>query len=81
MTANTLEINNDSYLHEHLTFDPETKVFSILTERVGDWKKINFKYPKKSAHDSYIKSLYFNPSPENIKRINQIFEEKKMRNS
>ena len=46
MTKFFLEINNDSYLLEHLTYNSETKVFKVLTERVGDWKKVNFKCPE-----------------------------------
>ena len=68
------EINNDSYLLEHLTYNSETKVFTVLTEGVGDWKKVNFKCPEESKHYSFIKSLYFNPPPENIKSINKIFQ-------
>ena len=36
MTTIFLEINNDSYLREHLTYNSETKVFTVLTERIGD---------------------------------------------
>ena len=39
MTTIFLEVINDSYLSEHLTYDSETKEFKISTERVGDWKK------------------------------------------
>ena len=74
MTTIFLEINNDSYLLEHLTYKSETKVFTILTERVGDWEKVIFKCPEESEHYSYIKSLYFNPAPGNIKSIDKTFE-------
>ena len=39
LTTFFLENNNDFYLLERLTYDTESKVFTILTERVGDWKK------------------------------------------
>ena len=39
MTTIALEISNDSYLLEHLTYNSETKVFTALTERVGHWEK------------------------------------------
>ena len=74
MTTIFLEINNDSYLFEHLTYNSETKVFTVLTERVGDWKKINFKCAEESEHYAFIKSLYLNPSPGNIKSIGKTFE-------
>ena len=74
MTTNFLEINNDSYLLEHLTYNSETKVFTVFTERVGDWEKISFKCPEESEHYSFIKNLYLNPAPGNIKSINKIFE-------
>ena len=74
MTKFFTEINNDSYLLEHLTYKSETKVFTVLTERVGDWKKVNFNSPEESEHYSFIKSLYFNSPPENIKSINIFFE-------
>ena len=74
MTTIFLEISNGSYLLQHLTFNSETKVFTVLTDRVGDWKKVNFKCPEEPAHYSIIKSLYFNPPPENIKNTNQNFE-------
>ena len=66
MTKFFLEINNDSYLLQHLTYNSETKLFTELTERVGDWKKVNFKCPKESEHYSFIKSIYFNPPPKDI---------------
>ena len=50
MTTTFLEINNDSYLLEHLTYNPETKVFTVLTEKVADWEKVNFKCPEESEH-------------------------------
>ena len=74
MTTIFLEINNDSYLFQHLTYNSETKVFTVLTERVGDWEEIIFKCPEESEHYSFIKSRYFNPSSVNIKSINKIFE-------
>ena len=46
MTKKSLEFNNVSYLLEHLTYHSETEVITILTERVGDWKKVNLKCPK-----------------------------------
>ena len=74
MTTIFLEINNDSYLREHLIYNSETRVFTVLTERVSDWKNVNFKCPEESEHYAFIKSLYFNPPPGNIKSINQTFE-------
>ena len=74
MTPMFLEILNNSYLLEHLTYNSETNVFTVLTERVGDWKKVSFKCPEESEHYYFIKSLYFNPPRENIKSINQIFK-------
>ena len=78
MTTIFLEINNDSSLLEHLTYNSETKVFTELTERVGDWEKVNVKCPKESEHYSFIESLYFNRPPGNIMSINKIFEKKFM---
>ena len=74
MTTIFLENNNDSYLLEHLTYNSEPKVFTVLTERVGDWEKVIFKCPEESEHYFFIKSLYFNPAPGNIKSIKRIFE-------
>ena len=74
MTTIFLEINNHSHLLERLTYNSETKVFTVLTERINDWEKVNFKCPEESEHYSFIKSLYFNPPPKNIKSINQTFE-------
>ena len=74
MTTIFLEINNDSYLLEHLTYISETKVFTVLTERVGDWEKVNLKCLEESERYSFIKSLYFNPPPGNMKSINKVFE-------
>ena len=74
MTTIFLEINNDSYLVEHLTYNSENKVFTVLTERIGDWEKVIFKRPVESEHYSFIKSLYFNPAPGNIKSIDKTFE-------
>ena len=74
MTTISLEINNDTHLLEDLTYNSETKVFTVLTERIGDWEKINFKCPEESEHYSFFKSSYFNPSPGNINCIDQIFK-------
>ena len=74
MTTIFLEINNDSYLLEHLTYNSDTKVFTVLTERVVDWEKVNFKCPEESEHYPFIKSLHFHSPPGNIKSINKIFE-------
>ena len=74
MTTIFLEINNDSYFLEHLTYNSETKVFRVLTEKVGDWEKVNSKCREESEHYSSIKNLYFNPPPGNIKSMNKIFE-------
>ena len=74
MTTIFLEINNDSYLLEHITYNSETKVFTVLTEIVGDWEKVIFKCPEESEQYSFIKSLYFKPSRGIIKSINKIFE-------
>ena len=57
MTTIFLEINNDSYLLEHLTYNSETKVFTVLTEKVGDWEKVNFKCPEESEHYSFFKAF------------------------
>ena len=45
-TTMFLEINNDSYLLEHLTYNSETKVFTVFTERVVDCEKVNFECPE-----------------------------------
>ena len=74
MTTIFLEINNDSYLLEHLTYNSETKVFTVFTESVGDWERINFECPEESGHYSFIKNFYLNPAPGNIKSINEISE-------
>ena len=74
MTTFFLEIKNDSYLLEPLPYKSEIKVFTVFTERVGDWEKVIFKCPEESDHYSFIKSFYFNPAPGNIKSINKIFE-------
>ena len=74
MTSIFLEINNNSYVLEHLTYNSETIVITVLTERVGDWKKVKFKCSEESEHYSSIKSCYFNQPPENITSINQNFQ-------
>ena len=74
MTAIFLEFNNDSYLLEHLTYNSETKLITVLTKRVGDWENVTFKCPEESEHYSFIKNLYSNPATGNIKSIDKIFE-------
>ena len=74
MTTISLEINRDSYLLVHLTYDPENKVYTKMKETDDDWRKVNFKCPEESEHYSFFKSLYFHPPPENKKCINKIFE-------
>ena len=49
MTTIFPKINNDSYLLEHLTYNSESEVVTVLTERVGDCKKVNFKCPKSQS--------------------------------
>ena len=48
-----LETNDDSYLLEHLTYKSATKVFTVLTERIGDSKKVNFNCPEELEHYSF----------------------------
>ena len=74
MTTIVLEMKNDSYLLEDLTHKSETKVVTVLTERVGDWEKVNFKCPEESEHYPFIITLYLNPPPGNIKGANKNFE-------
>ena len=57
LTTFFLKTNNNSYLLEHFTYNSETKLFTVLTKTVGDWKKVNFKCPEESEHYSFIKSL------------------------
>ena len=64
MTTIFLVINNDSYLLELLTYNSETKLFTVFTERAGVWEKVIFKCPEESEHYSFIKSLYFNQALE-----------------
>ena len=78
MTTIFIEISNDSCLLEHLTYNSEINVFTVFTERVGDWEKVILKCPEESEHYSFIKSLYFNPAPGNIKSINKILSRKFM---
>ena len=74
MTTMFPEIKYDAYLLEDLTYKSETKVFTVLTERVGDWKKVIFKCPEESEPCTFYESLYFNPPLENITSQKQIFE-------
>ena len=73
MTTLFLEINNDSYLPEHLTYISETKLFTVLTERFGDWEKVHFNCPEVSEHYSFFKNLYFNPARRNMKSVDKTF--------
>ena len=67
MTTIFLEINDVSYLLEHLTYNPETEVRKILTEGVCDAKKVTFKCPEESEHFSFIRKFFFNAPPEQMK--------------
>ena len=68
-----LELNDDSYLLEHLTYNPETEVFKILTESVIGKKSISGALKSQSTTFS-MRNLYFNPPPNQLKSINQIFD-------
>ena len=57
MTTILLEINNDSYLLEHITYNSETKVFTVLTERVGDWEKLFSSAPKSQSTILLLKAF------------------------
>ena len=65
------EIINDFYLLEQLIYNSETKVFTVLTERVGDWERVNFKCPEESEHYSLIKSFYFQSGTRKHKECRQ----------
>ena len=54
MTTIFLEINNDFYLLEHLTYKSETNVFTVLTESFDEWKKDHHKCPEESEHYFFI---------------------------
>ena len=73
MTTIFLEKNDESYLLEHLTYDSEIKMCKMLTEKVGDWKKVTFKCPEESEQHSFKKNFHFNPPPEQMESTNQIF--------
>ena len=49
MTTIFLENINDSYLLEHLTYNSETEVFTVFTERVGDWEEKTSSAPKSQS--------------------------------
>ena len=51
-----LGINSDSHLLEHLAYNSETKVFTVLTGIVGDWKK-NFNAPKSQSTTLLLKAF------------------------
>ena len=65
MTTIFLEINNDSYLLEHLTYNSETKVFTVFTERVGDWERIlTSSAPKSQSTILLLKTSTLTRHPE-----------------
>ena len=78
MTTISLEINDDSYLLEHLTYDPETKVIKKITERVGDWKKSPLQVPRRVRALPFHKKHLLQPATKTNEeykpsfRVNQI---------
>ena len=64
MTTIFLEINNDSYLLEHLTYNSETKVFTVFTERVGDWEELTSSVPKNQSTILLLKTSTLTRHPE-----------------
>ena len=70
MTTMFLEINDDSYVLEQLTYDPETKAFTKLTERVGVGKKVTFK----CSEDSERYSFHKKPSLQPATRTNEEYQ-------
>ena len=79
MTKIFYEINNDFYHLEQLTYNSETKVFTVLTERVGDWERVNFKCPEESENYTFIKSLYFQSGTRKHEECRQNFPAKNSR--
>ena len=78
MTKMFLEINDDSYFLEHLTYDPETKVYKILTERVGDWRKVNFKCPEEWRHYSFTRNPLFQPATRTNEQFKPNYQKKQI---
>ena len=72
-----LEIDNDSYLLEHLTYYSETKEFTVLTERVGDWEKVNFTCPEESELYSFFQNPLLQPTTRKYEEYKQNFRIKK----
>ena len=69
MTTIFLEIDNDSYLLEHLTYYSETKEFTVLTERVGDWEKVNFTCPEESELYSFFSKPFTSTHQQETWRV------------
>ena len=49
MSTIFLQTKDDFNPLEQLTYDPETKVFTKMTERDDDWKKVIFKVLKSQS--------------------------------
>ena len=51
------EINNDFYLLEHLTYNSETKVFTVLTKELVVGKKLASSAPKIQSTTLLLKAF------------------------
>ena len=51
-----------------------TKLLTVLTEIVSDWKKLISSGPKSQSTTLFFESLHFNPPTKNRKSVNQYFQ-------
>ena len=76
MTASFLEINVVSCLLEHSTYDPDTKVFKLLTEGVSVWDNVIFKCPENSEPFFFLKKHLLQPATRTNEEFKQNSREK-----
>ena len=72
MTIRFFKVNGDGFILRKITYDSTTEILDVKLEAVETRIQTIFKCPKESEHYSFIKGLYENPPPTEIKSRKRI---------
>ena len=72
MTIILFKINGDTFILRNITYDSTTESLNVKLEDVDSRIQTTFKCLKESEHYSFLKGLYKNPPPAEIKSRKRI---------
>ena len=72
MTIIIFKVNGDTFILRKITYDSTTERFDVKLEAVESGMQTIFKCFKESEHYSFVKGLYENPPPAEIRSQKRI---------